>query len=170
MRKNPANPASSESVPVSVRAVVLDIQDDGSMHVIVDGAPLPPDQGAWTRTMFPQIIDQASQDRTIPVRVEVHEADGATFTDLIPAAPRRTREPEAKPKKPKPAPPRRLIEVTGDGFVAGEDVACCLIVAHTDAAPDGTARAVFDPKQVTAVGEAILIGRISGTLVARSLS
>ena len=36
--------------------------------------------------MFAQIIDHATNDRTIAVRVTVHEIDGTTFTDILPAA------------------------------------------------------------------------------------
>lgn len=154
-----------------MRTVILDIHLDGSMTVTIDGTPyLPPDDAApWSRASFPQIIDHASQDRTVPVRVEVHEVDGTSFTELLPARPPRptpASEPAPKRKKPSPA----LVEVTGEGFVPGEDVACCVIVSHTDATPHGAARAVLDPKQVKGAGEVVLVGRISGTVVTRSLS
>lgn len=165
-------PPLSEPVPVQLRTVILDIHPDGSMSVTIDGAPHPPpEDGSWSRASFPQIIDHASDDRAVPVRVEVHEADGTSFTELLPARPpRRPVAPESAPKrkKEKPAPPA-LVEVTGDRFVPGEDVACCLIVSHTDAAPDGTARALLDPAQVTGADEVVLLGRISGTVVTRSL-
>ena len=162
-----------------MRTIVLDIHDDGSMRVTVDGTELPPEgERPWSRSAFPQIIDQASEDRTRPVRIEVHEADGTSFTDLLPARPRRTPEPDpdsepepaAKPRKPK-----KVIEITADGFVAGEDIACCLIVSHTEAGPDGHARALVDLKQTTkalqsGAGEVVLIGRVSGHVVVRSLS
>ncbi|AZT95516.1 MAG: hypothetical protein ACTIBG_04660 [Brevibacterium aurantiacum] len=170
MRRHTISPLS-EPVPVQVRTVILDIHADGSMSVTIDGTPHPPTEGSWSRASFPQIIDHASDDRAVPVRVEVHEADGTSFTELLPARPpRRPVAPESAPKrrKEKPAPPA-LVEVTGDGFVPGEDVACCLIVSHTDATGDGTARALLDPAQVTGAGEVMLLGRISGTVVTRSL-
>ena len=54
----------------------------------------------------------------------------------------------------------------GDGFIAGEDVAVALITAHTDATPDGHARALLDPAVVAAAraGEVVLVGRVSGTI------
>lgn len=151
-----------------MRTVILDIHLDGSMTVTIDGTPHLPEEGSWVRASFPQIIDHASEDRTVPVRVEVHEVDGTSFTELLPARPPRTApaaEPAPKRKKPSPA----LVEVTGEGFVPGEDVACCVIASHTDATPHGTARAVLDPKQVKGAGEVVLVGRISGTVVTRSL-
>ncbi|MGC3021919.1 hypothetical protein [Brevibacterium sp. FAM 24630] len=168
MRRHATQP---ESAPVSMRTVILDIQTDGSMTVTIDGASYLPEEGAWVRASFPQIIDHASDERTVPVRVEVHEADGTSFTELLPARsprPEPAAEPAPKRKKDKPASPA-LIEITGEGFVAGEDVACCVIVSHTDATPHGTARAVLEPKQVKGVGEVVLVGRISGTVVTRRL-
>ena len=60
-----------------------------------------------------------------------------------------------------------LHQVAGSGFVPGEDVAVAIIHAHTDASPDGRARALLTAEQAeTAVtGEVVLLGRISGTLV-----
>ncbi|MEJ1092577.1 hypothetical protein [Microbacterium istanbulense] len=171
MRRHTTPPAS-EPVPVQLRTVILDIHTDGSMAVTIDGAPHPPPEGvpAWVRGSFPQVIDHASEDRRVPVRVEVHEADGTSFTELLPARPPRKTATESAPKRKreKPAAPV-LVEVTGEGFVPGEDVACCLIVSHTDATPHGTARALLDPKQATGADGVVLVGRISGTVVTRSL-
>ncbi|MGP5008861.1 hypothetical protein ACTXJK_18365 [Brachybacterium tyrofermentans] len=171
MRRHATQP-EPEHAPVSMRTVILDIHLDGSMAVTIDGTPyLPPDDAApWSRASFPQIIDHASEERTVPVRVEVHEVDGTSFTELLPARPPRPAPAsEPTPKRKKQVPPA-LVEVTGEGFVPGEDVACCLIVSHTDATPHGAARAVLDPKQVKGAGEVMLVGRISGTVVTRSLS
>ncbi|WP_228389099.1 hypothetical protein [Cumulibacter manganitolerans] len=172
MRKNPTSPTPSESAPVSLRTVVLDVQPDGSMTVTIDGTPhpRPENTGVWSRKMFPQIIDQASDERAVPVRFEVHEADGTSFTDLIPAAPRKPVAEPTPQKKEKRKPGRPvLVEVTGDGFVPGEDVAVAVIVSHTDATGDGTARALLDPAQTTISGGVVLVGRISGTIVVETL-
>ncbi len=64
-----------------------------------------------------------------------------------------------------------LVEVTGDGFVPGEDIAVAVIVAHTDATGTGAARALLDQRQLDALAESphevVLYGRISGTTVVR---
>ena len=175
MRKNPTSPTPAASAPVSLRSVVLDVQPDGSMTVTINGAPHPPPEntGAWSRTMFPQIIDQASDERAVPVRVEVHEADGTSFTDLIPAAPRKPAAAEPVPQKKEKRTPGRpvLVEVTGDGCVPGEDVAVAVIVSHTDATGDGTARALLDPARFVGSGadEVVLVGRIAGSIVVETL-
>lgn len=62
--------------------------------------------------------------------------------------------------------------MTGPGFVPGEDVAVCRIIRHTDAASTGTARALIDltHDHLDPADEIVLVGRVSGTFVVRSLS
>lgn len=151
----------------------LDVHADGTMSATVDGEPLTPPvaEGAWRRTSFAQIVDQVTTDRTIPARVEVTEADGSVFTDIItPTA--RTNTPAPAQPEPAPVPTPRLVEVTGHGFVPGEDVAICRIIRHTDAAPTGTARALLDLTHdlIDPADEVVLVGRVSGTFVVRGLS
>lgn len=163
--------------PVTIPHVILDVHEDGTLTATIDGEPLKPAEWAppWRRSSFPQIIDQASQDRTVPVRIEVREADGSIFTDLITARPRRAAEPETTtpaPKRSAALPVFHTIE--GAGFVPGEDVAVAIITGHTDAAHTGDARALIDPTNpipdaAGGIVEVLLLGRISGTTVVRRL-
>ncbi|WP_286689361.1 MULTISPECIES: hypothetical protein [unclassified Aeromicrobium] len=171
MRKPKPQP---EPVPVSIPLVVLDVREDGTVTVTVDGKRLDPDPFAppWRRSSFGQIIDRATNDRTTPARVEVREADGTTFTDIIAARRRRSRpEPTSEPEAPTgPV----LYAIEGEGFVPGEDVAVAVITGHTDAAHTGTTRALIDPAGVGVdhaggVIEVILFGRVSGTTNIRRL-
>ena len=158
--------------------LVLDVHDDGTLTATLDTRPVDPPDGVSAWAMFAQIIDHATGDRTIAVRVTVHESDGTTFTDILPAAKRPAPEPVAEEKSE----PRRAVKRQrgadpisvdgGDGVIAGEDVAVALIAAHTDATPDGRARALLDPAVVAAAraGEVVLVGRVSGTIAVRSLS
>lgn len=163
-----------EPVPVSIPRVVLDVHEDGTVTVTVDGTPMLPDPFAppWRRSSFGQIIDRATGDRTTPARVEVREADGTTFTDIVPPRRRKFRH-EAESEPPTPARPA-FLTVEGGGFVPGEDVAVAVITGHTDAAGTGAARALIDPAQLDPEGsggitEVLLFGRISGTVVVRRL-
>lgn len=171
MKKSPA--AAPVSAPVTMPVIRLSVHDDGTMTATVDGEPLAPPEaeGTWRRASFARIVDQVTGDRMIPARVEVREADGSSFTDIIAASPRRA-APVEPPPASEPAEAPLLREVTGEGFVAGEDVAVCRLLRHTDAAPDGRMRAVIDLAHdgVSEADEVFLIGRISGTLVVRSLA
>ncbi len=152
----------------------LDVRDDGTMSATVDGEPLAPPvaEGAWRRGSFARIVDQVTAERMIPARVEVTEADGSTFTDIITATARKNPPALALPEPESAADAPRLLEVTGDGFVPGEDIAVCRIIRHTDAAPTGTARALIDltHDHLDLGCEVVLVGRVSGTFVVRSLS
>lgn len=190
MSKNP----SLTGPPVSMPTVVLDVHDDGTITVTVDETilPPPPDFGVWRRGAFAQIIDTASQDRAFPVRVEVHENDGSTFTDIVPAIIRRTPAPdpldpdadldpdttadenEKAPVVATHAGEADRVEITASraGFKPGEAVAVAVITGQTEATEHGEARAQLDRDLVDGLGisEVILLGRASGTLAVRELS
>ncbi len=153
-------------VPVVLPHAVFTVHEDGTMTVTVDGTPHEPEAFAprRRRESFPAIIDALTDRRRTPIRVEVHETDGAVFTDII--TPGRRRRPPVEPE-PDPAPVPGLVVLHGEGFVPGEDVAVAVIVAHSDAAPDGTARGLLARELLaaSATREVILLGRISGTLI-----
>ncbi|MDR5701783.1 hypothetical protein [Agromyces aerolatus] len=166
----PGTRHQEEAVPVVLPHVVMTITGDGAMSVTVDGAPWEPEPfaPAWRREDFARLLDQLTERHRSPVRVEVREADGTVFTDIItPGKPHRTEpgpEPEAAVSVPRVVP--ELVALRGEGFVPGEDVAIAVIVAHGDAAPDGTMRGLITADQLAAspTREVILFGRISGTL------
>lgn len=168
-------------VPVDLPNVVVTVAADGTLTAAVDGIAHPqPSAGAWTRATFGPLMDEITKDRTVSVRVEVRECDGGVFTDIIHAR-RPTPPVRVVAQAPVPgtrrgrraAAPRapRLMEVEGEGFVPGEDVAVAVIVSHTDAAGTGTARALVDLDDLppNSTGEVILFGRISGTTAIRRL-
>lgn len=169
---NPGAPDSAErrddeavEVPVVLPHAVFIVHDDNTMTVSVDGTPHEPEAFAppRRRESFPAIIDALIDRRRTPVRVEVREADGTVFTDII--TPGRRRHPTPEPE-PTPPPGPALAVLHGEGFVSGEDVAVAVIVAHSDAGPDGSARGLLTRELLAAspTREVILFGRISGTL------
>lgn len=164
----PARHPQSEAAPVVLAHVLMDVSGDGTMAVTVDGAPVDPPEfaPAWRREDFTRILDQLMGQFQSPLRVEVREADGTTFTDIITPSTHRP-GPPPRPAPPIPAPPAPKVAVaTGEGFLPGEDVAVAVVIAHGDAAPDGTVRAHVIAEQVAAspTREVILLGRVSGTL------
>ena len=163
------------AAPVVLPHVLVRVDDDGTLAVTVDGEPFEPEELAppWRRSGFGTLIDAVTGDRRVPVRVEVREVDGTAFTDIITAARRRPApEPEGESAPEEATAAVELVEVTGEGFVPGEDVAVAVIVAHTDATPAGNARALIDAAQLDAArlasagtGEVFLLGRVSGVQV-----
>lgn len=168
-RTSPEPEPRDEPVPVTLPHVVMDIAPDGRMTVTVDGTLYEPEPfaPAWQREDFARVLDQLSSQHRSPLRVEVHEADGTTFTDIITPTTRRRPQPEPAPTPP---PSRRvmpeLVTLHGEGFVPGEDVGIAIVIAHGDAAPDGTMHALLTTEQANAspTREIVLLGRVSGTL------
>src|SRR5699024_11992471 len=74
-------------VPVVLPLLVVNVTETGTLTVTLDGADFPPpdDEHAWTRKSFGRLLDAATREREVSMRVEVHETDGTSFTDLIPA-------------------------------------------------------------------------------------
>ena len=190
--RNPLHRTTSQQpdeTPVVLPHVLITVTENGALDVTVDGTPFPPPPAGseWTRGTFGPLLDAVTKDRTIAVRIEVREVGGTVFTDLI-----RARKPTPPPppddedaaapgtrrarraKHTKQHEPPVLVEVTGDGFVPGEDIAIAVIVSHTDATGTGAARALLDRRHLDAVlpetdgaSEVVLYGRISGTTVVR---
>ena len=172
--QSPNAPKPESGGPMVVPVVEFTITADGSMTVTVDGAPYLPEPfaPAWRRESFPAILDTLTARHRTPLRVQVREADGSTFTDIITPprerpAPRPWEAPTTATVTPPPrsAAPPVLHQVMGSGFVPGEDVAVAIVVAHTDASHDGAVRALLEAARLDqgATGEAILLGRVSGT-------
>lgn len=167
-RTGPEPEPRDEPVPVTLPHVVMDIAADGRMTVTVDGTPYEPEPfaPAWRREDFARVLDQLTSQHRSPLRVEVSEADGTTFTDIITPSTRRRPQPEPVTDTP----PRRvvpeLVTLHGEGFVPGEDVGIAIVIAHGDAGPDGTMRALLTAEQASAspTREVVLLGRVSGTL------
>lgn len=176
-------------VPAVLPVITMTISADGTMTVAVDGTPFePPRFGApWARASFAEVIDTVLLAHGSPVRVVVHEAHGTVFTDLItrplqgsiaPSAPPQIRDAGSSAPVEPLAAPAALIDATPlvepprvvygeEGFLPGEEVALAIIVRHIKASADGSARALLEPGlcRVTAEGEVVLVGRISGTCV-----
>jgi hypothetical protein len=175
-------------VPAILPVITMTTSANGTMTVAVDGTPFePPRFGPpWARASFAEIIDTVLHAHGSPVRVVVHEADGTIFTDLITRPLQGSVAPSATPQvwdggssaPAEPLPPAALIDATPliqpphvvygeEGFLPGEEVALAIIVRHIKASADGSARALLEPGlcRVTAEGEIVLVGRISGTCV-----
>ena len=146
------------------------------MHVTCDGRDLPsmtPD-APWSRARFGDLLDSISAHRTRTVRVEVHEFDGSVFTDIIRAVQNGHGMAEPAPasamRRARHRPTHQLCEITGSGFIPGEDITIALAVSSAEGSADGTARGLLDLGQlVDHRSEVMLIGRVSGVIVSEQL-
>ena len=138
--KRPHRDQRKVQVPVVLPRVVIDVTADGTMTVTVDGHPHKPEPFAppWARGEFAHILNQLTEQHRSPIRVQVREADGTTFTDIITPG---------KPLRPEPEAPAgtlpEWLALHGERSVAGEDVA--VTVAHSETARDGIVRSVLTP-------------------------
>lgn len=147
-------------VPVVMPLLEVDVDKDGYLTVMLDHEPYSAD-GALTRGDLKRVLGEIAADLGTAVRVEVREADKSAFTDIV------------TPERPKLAavnPIRQATttigEVAGDGFLAGEEVAVAVVVAHQVASTDGTARLRLPPALLEAhPGLVVFMGKKSGTVM-----
>jgi len=171
---------SAEKATTALPHVVITVAEPGTLDVTVDGRPFPAPAGTepWTRSTFASLIDALTHDRHIPIRLEIHETNGTTFTDIIPnhrtTADQRTAQPPppAEPRSATRTPelePGSLIDIAGSGFVAGEEIVIAAVIAEAAAGPDGSGRLRIEAGLLRGAHEVMIIGRVSGVVVTRRL-
>lgn len=135
------------------RIVTMIVQPDGSMTVSVDGLRLLPAVGMWARESYAEVVDHATANRRLTVEVEIREADGSVFADVIRAATRTTPSPAVE------------IESTGAGFLPGEPVAVAPVAFHDTANAEGGVRTRLEKAPgCDDATEVVFFGRTSGTI------
>ena len=149
-------------VPVLMPLVEVSVDEDGHLTVLLDREPYCAD-GVLRRADVRRVIDEIAADLGTPVRVEVHEADDSTFTDIILSS-------EQAPT-PAPAAERDVREargsafaISGEGFTAGEQVEVCVVVARQIADKDGMAQLRLPPALLADHPSVVLVGRSSGAV------
>lgn len=158
--------------PVDLPLARINVDERGVMRVIYNGRDFPPPtpDASWSRSLFGDLLDAISDHRTHTVRVEVHEFDGSVFTDILHAARREQAIADVQSlsttRRARHRPTPQLIEVTGSGFIPGEDVTVAMSLSSAEGSAGGSARAVIDVSQlVDHRSEILLIGRVSGVIV-----
>lgn len=147
-------------VPVVLPLVEVTVDDDGNLAVTLDHEPYSAD-GDLTRTDLRRVVQGIATDLDSAVRIEVHEADHTTFTDII--------TPPAQASRPEPPPVARkaiasAFGISGGGFDAGEQVDVCVIVAKQVADDDGSAQLRLPPALLADHPQVVLVGRNSGVV------
>ncbi|WP_048768876.1 hypothetical protein [Propionibacterium freudenreichii] len=165
--------ANPDETPVSLPLAIITVDPYDVLTVSLDGAEYPPPSptAPWTKSRFGELLDILTADRTRTIRVEVHESDGSTFTDIIRAA----RTPQRNPTNGSPTPRRarhrhapETIEVTGAGFHPGEDATVAVVRSTVEATAAGTLRVALDLGELPTGGADILmVGITSARVVTR---
>lgn len=147
-------------VPVVMPLVDVTVDEKGYLTVTLDRESYSAD-GALQRNDLQRVLDDIAADLGTPVRVEVHEANDTTFTDIV--TPDR---PKLNMVKPIEKATTAVGEVAGDGFLPNEEVAVAIVVAHQVASTNGTARLRLPPTLLEAhPGMVVLLGEKSGTVM-----
>jgi len=151
-------------VPVVLPLVDVVVDERGYLTVSLDREPYSAD-GVLIRDDLQRVLDDIAADLGTAVRVEVREADGSTFTDIV--TPRTQSVPDAAlGARPALA---SAFGICAEGFTAGEPVDVCLVVARQIADEDGTTHLRLPPALLDAHPQVVLLGRASG-VVALALS
>lgn len=168
-------------MPPVLPIIRIVVRSDEEVEVSVDGAMQV--SGPITRAALGGVVSAIVAERGVPVRVELTEADGRQFADIVmpepprspfappPSAAQVTALPSLAPVPPPPAPaptgvtPPLLYRVEGEGFIPGEDVAVAIIMRETSADHRGIAHALVDSRELPPnTAGVLLFGYISGTL------
>lgn len=157
-------PKPSGPVPPVLPQIIAEVVSAEHVVLTVNGKRLP--ATPTRRDELGAVIAELVARFASPTRVEVRELDGSVYADILTPEPNDPAIPDETPDRARP----ELVEFTAEGFVAGEDVAIALVLRHTSAAGNGTARALLDrAEHATLTGELVLLGRISGTTAVRPI-
>lgn len=144
-------------VPVVLPLVEVRVDDDGTVDATLDGEPLAADRPLTRRSVRARLAEIAAECGTA-VRVEVLEADGSSFADLVIPG-----EPVGRMEPSQPVTHADLPGIAGTGFRPGEDVAIVYVVSRLVADDEGTTRVRLPAATLaTADGRLMMIGLASG--------
>ena len=171
---------SHPPAPVALPFAIITVGEVGKVHATLDGAEfLPPGaKNSWTRAQFGELLDALTMGRTRTIRVEVRESDGTVFTDIIKAAqvsrqsmaPRQLQQGAPDSSRARRVDPPQLWEISGSGFIPGEDITVAIAVASAEGDTAGVAHAVIDRSQLMGhATQVLLVGHISGRIVTERL-
>lgn len=147
---------TAPDIPITLPVVEIRVSETGDLAVTVDGEPYAAPGGSATgRGGVPDVIRDLA-GRLGPIRVELTEADGTTYTDIeTPEAHHPSRSPTATP------PP-----VATGCFRPGEEVMVVVVVGRQQAKADGQATLRLPPALLARRGEIRLVGTTSGAVAA----
>ena len=146
-------------VPVVLTTVRFDVGTDGRLRVSVDGQPYASDR-SLSRDDLRSVLNEITANLGTAVRVEVHEADGTTYSDI--ETPAENAAPEAAEPEPETATPA----LAGAGFRPGEQVALAYVVARQEADANGNAAITLPPALLAATRQGLVLLGLTSLTVA----
>jgi hypothetical protein len=144
---------STLKVPVVMPLIEVIINDDGYLDIRLDREPYTP-EGAVTRRELASLVESIADDLGAPVRVEVHESDGTTYTDIV-TPDGRVREQSAADRVPQTAP---------SAFLPDEEVSVAVILGHHQHGAASLESRLPPALLAAHRGNVVLLGRTSGTV------
>ncbi|WP_460790735.1 hypothetical protein [Nocardioides maradonensis] len=137
----------------------MTVDEDGTVRVTLDGQAYADDR-TLTRADLRAVVDEIATDLGCPVRIDLREADGATYTDVhLPTDPPAPAADECAPEIASPS-------LAGAGFRPGEEVALAYVVARRLADADGTAAINLPPALVAAARSGLVLFGLTSLTVA----
>lgn len=152
--------SSAQRIPVVMPVVKIAIDAEGFLSVALDGEPYSAER-TLQRDDLQQLVDEVAADLGTPIRVELTEADGSTFTDIITPPPERGKDPASEHRVLASA-----FGISGEGFTAGEQVEVCVVVARQLADDGGTTHLRLPPALLASHPNVVLVGRSSRVVAA----
>lgn len=145
--------------PIVMPHVDVRITEDGRATINVDGRPH--DTGsAIARAHVRGILEQLAVELGTPIRVEVHEHDGDTFTDIV-MPPTDSSDPSAANTPGT----EDNSECAAAGFLPGEELVFAYVVARPHADTNGKATLHIPPALLALNRDTLLLlGPMSGTI------
>jgi hypothetical protein len=145
-------------VPVVLTTVRFNVDTEGRLEVSIDGQPHAEDR-RLSRDDLRSVLDEITTRLGTAVRVEVHEADGTTYSDI--ETPAENAAPDAMEPEPETTP-----ALAGAGFHPGEQVALAYVVARQEADADGNAAINLPPALLTASRQGLVLLGLTSLTVA----
>lgn len=150
-------------VPVVLPRVEVHPDADDTVSVSVDGDAHP--ASPLRRAQLGDALTRIAHEQGSAIRVEVHEADGTVYADIIDPPPPVETEPD-QPDHDGPV----GVEVSGGGFLPGEPVHIAVAVSTETADSDGRLTALLDPSQLDGGAVVVVLGAVSGITIVQERS
>lgn len=152
-------------VPPVLPLIAVAVKSAAEVTISVDGVFIA--SGPIDRASLGRVLTALVAEQGVPCRVELTEADGRRFADIVTPVPPSSRfaPPQPTPVVPPRAAPPSLHHIEGEGFLPGEDVGVAVVIRSGSADPAGHARALIEDRELPSGHFGVLLfGFESGTL------